>query len=380
MNTSDGRENTVPGDDGGGAGVTHKRLYVVEAESIAKPIAEAPGFLKKGLADRKLDLMGRCAFSCSYCSSNSGNYMRIRTAQFKELAFQQFGLDLNPTRDPNAAIIWTDVEERLAEQLSTKRKTWGHGETLVVSMLTDAFSDLPRISGTTRRALDAVLSKTSFRIRILTKWAGIASPAWLPYFKEHRDRFVLGLSTGTLDDAWAQAVELGTSKPSARLRAHGRILDAGLAAFGMLCPIFPDVLESGKLDELVRRIRPREVETVWAEPYNNRSNWDDVQRGYRPGSTGFVWLEDTFGPNGSTALWSRYATDLYLRLRELAERDGWLDKLVYLLYELDITEEDARRFPSDLRGVSLQSPLSAKTNRTMHPVFAALQQANAGAP
>ncbi len=67
-------------------------------------------------------------------------------------------------------------------------------------------------------------------------------------------------------------------------------------------------------------------------------------------------------------------------LRELAERDGWLDKLVYLLYELDITEEDARRFPSDLRGVSLQSPLSAKTNRTMHPVFAALQQANAGAP
>ena len=46
---------------------------------------------------------------------------------------------------------------------------------------------------------------------------------------------------------------------------------------------------------------------------------------------------------GNGAAWSSYATELYLRLRDRAQKDGWLAKLRYLLYEDGITESDAPR-------------------------------------
>jgi DNA repair photolyase len=54
----------------------------------------------------------------------------------------------------------------------------------------------------------------------------------------------VGLSTGTLDSEWASRVEVGTSLPAAGLKALSRLQEAGIPTYGMLCPIFPDVLEN----------------------------------------------------------------------------------------------------------------------------------------
>src|SRR5262249_4936810 len=153
--------------------------------------------------------------------------------------------------------------------LRGKKFNWGEGRTAVFSMLTDGFSPSLVADGTTLKALDMMLSRTGFRIRVLTKNACVGSREWIEYFASRPGRFVVGLSIGTLDDAWSKRVEVNTSPPSQRLKALRRLQDAGVPTYGMLCPIFPDVLSTARLDELVTAIRPHHCETIWAEPYND---------------------------------------------------------------------------------------------------------------
>ena len=350
------------------------RNLVVEVPSIAEPIKRAPGFAKKHLATWKLDLMALCGFGCSYCSSNTGNYLRINRERFADITEDVTGRRLYPATSPELAFTWPDVLEKLDAQLAKHPKSWGAGETLVVSMLTDAFSGPPLRDGTTERALAMLLQRSSFRLRILTKNSAVGLfDFWRGLFYANRDRVVVGLSTGTLDDAWARRVEVGTPPPSARLRATRALQDAGVPTFGMLCPIFPDVLEKLQVERLVREIRPEVCETVWAEPFNDRSNWKAVRAGYDEGSPGWRWFTRVYDGGGSPLLWSRYATDLFLELRRAAQDGGWLHKLKYLLYEGGVTHDDAERFRS-LDGVLLQGPTDEQ-GRSKHPVFARMQGA-----
>ena len=343
---------------------------IVEVPCIKDPIRPAPGFAKKGLADFKLDLCALCGFGCRYCSSNAGNYLRINRKRFAEHAEEQLGLPLTPAGDPMLMYVWPDVIERLEAQVKSKPRSWGAGKTLVFSMLTDAFSPWLLRHGTTEAALRLVLEHTSFRIRILTKNAIVKHDKWLQFFLADSGRFVVGLSIGTMDDTWAKRVEIGTSLPSARLAAMQKLQACGVPTFGMLCPVFPDVLQNGSLEDLVRHIQPERVEHIWAEPYNDRLNWRQVREGYEPGSSGYQWLTDVY-EHGRRDLWSRYATELYLRLRKAAGRPhGWLSKLRYLLYEDQITAEDAVLFRG-LKGVLLQSK-PRPDGKSRNPHIAAL--------
>ena len=137
----------------------------------------------------------------------------------------------------------------------------------------------------------------------------------------------------------------------------------------MMCPVFPDA--AGRLDELVAAIRPDQCETVWAEPFNDRANWRDVRVGYPEGSPGWQWLTQVF-ERGNRTEWSRYATDLYIALKLRAEREGWLTKLRYLLYEHGIVAEHARSY-CDTRGLMLQSP-GDKDGRSRNPHIRAVQE------
>lgn len=340
-------------------------LQLVIVPSIAQPIMPAPGFAKKLLATHKLDLMGKCGYGCTYCSSETGNYQRINRAKFADLAAAQLGRRVAPVEmrdergtitaeeDPDLAFVWPDVIAKLEAQIKRRRDvTWGKGEVLVVSMLTDAFS--PPTSGTTEHALKLVFEQTDFRVRVLTKNSVVGlSPRWLGHFAAIPDRAVIGLSTGTLDDAWAERVERRTPPPSARVRATRALQDAGAATFGMLCPIFPDALTGDGLERLVEAVRPDRCETVWAEPYNDRANALKVRAGYAEGSPGWTFLTDVY-VHGDRRRWSAYAAELYLRLRAKATTEGWLAKLRYLLYEDGIMPSDASAFEG-LDGVLLQS-------------------------
>lgn len=343
----------------------------VTVPTIKVPIANSPGFEKKELSEYKLDGIGLCQYGCRYCSSNFGNYLRIMGKEFANLTEEQTGERTWPAEDPHLMFLWPEILERIEAQLKKKKKEFGAGKTLVYSMLTDGFSPRLERSGITEKALRLVLEGTEFRIRVLTKNSIVGKPCWVKFFRSFPGRFVVGLSIGTLNDAWARTVEMLTPPPSSRVKAMRNLQDAGVPTYGMLCPVFPEVLEGDHLERLVEAIRPGLVEDFWAEPYNDRKNWQYLRDAFPESSPSYQWLTDVFQKK-QYSRWSDYATEVYLRIRAIAERDGWLDKLKYLLYEGDITPQDAIRF-GDLAGLLLQS----KTNddgSSKNPAFAAIQK------
>jgi DNA repair photolyase len=373
-----------------------KKLTMVDVPSLKRPIQQSPGFAKKLLADHKLDLMGRCGFECTYCSSDTGRALMTRMPELVSAVEKKTGEYKSHLDDSSIVYVWPDVLQQLEKQLCDTPKWIGRGKTLILSMLTDPFS--PPLTFPTRRtvnglvvcenldevlleerkaaealgdhydedaakgppatlhALRLLLERTEFRIRILTKSATVATGQYLTLLKANKGRVVVGLSIGTLDNSWARAIEKRATNPTKRLEALNKLQAEGVPTFGMLCPVFPDVLESGRLEALIDAIRPDVCEHVWAEPYNDRGNWQVVRDAYPKGSVGYEWFERMFGQRG-TAGWSEYATELYDRLRFKAKKDGWMHKLRYLLYEQDITASDAQTFQK-LEGVLLQGKVT----------------------
>ena len=103
-------------------------------------IKKAPGFAKKELATYKLDIIALCEFGCRYCSSNTGNYLRINRKKFAACATEQIGSPTKPSEDPSLMMVWPDVVKQLDRELENKPISYGEGETLMFSMLTDGFS------------------------------------------------------------------------------------------------------------------------------------------------------------------------------------------------------------------------------------------------
>lgn len=347
-----------------------KRKLVV-VPTVKDPVKLSPGFGKKGLADWKLDLLALCEFGCRYCSSNGGLYLTFRRRSFGDATEAQLGTRIDPNDDPALTYQYGDIIGSLERQLANEKASVGRGLTLVVSMLTDGFSPGLVLDGTTEAALRLLLERTAFRIRVLTKNAVVGTQKWIEFFLRYPGRFVVGLSVGTSNDHWARTIEVGTSSPSARLRALRALQDAGVPTFGMLCPVFPDTLASGQLDGLIDAVRPARCETVWAEPFNNRQNWEVVRDAYGSGSPGYAWLDAVYGKR-RTDVWSAYATDLYVHLRDRSRREGWTDRLVYLLYEGLINAADAPRY-AGFAGLSLQAKPDKQTGLSRNPHIAALQ-------
>lgn len=133
-----------------------------------------------------------------------------------------------------------------------------------------------------------------------------------------------------------------------------------------------NALDDGGVEKLLEAVRPDLIEHLWAEPFNDRTNWQAVRDGYEIGSPGHRWLNEVYG-GGRKDLWSRYAAELYQRLQNQAVGDGWRPKLRYLLYEGGIVKADAGVF-SGLEGVLLQSKPDEDGN-SKNPHIGAMQAA-----
>ena len=329
------------------------KSMIVNVKPMKTLIKKSPGFIKKELSGYKLDLVALCGFGCLYCSSNTGNYLRINQKEFAEAAENQTGKAIKPKDAPNLMMIWPDVIEQLEKELADKPKEYGAGEVLMFSMLTDGFSPYLVKEGITKKVLEMILEKTSFRIRVLTKNAVVGNPDWVGFFEKNIERFMVGLSTGSIDDKWSKSIEIGTSSPKARFSAYAKLQKAGVPTFGMLCPVFPDQMNDHAVEKMLDQIDPEKVDQVWIEPFNDRANWRTVRASFTEGSPEYGWFTDVY-ELGKSENWSQYASELYVRVRDKAVSEGWLHKLKYLLYEGSITESDSIKFEG-LEGVLLQS-------------------------
>jgi len=127
-----------------------------------------------------------------------------------------------------------------------------------------------------------------------------------------KQRVIYGLSTGTLDEALARAIEPDSPLPTKRLEALKELQQEGFRTFAMLCPILPqDPVAYAK--EAAKRIDFAACEHVWAEVLNRRGA--SMQRTAQAlEEAGLItWaqqLRRVFG-NDSTPAWEAYARDTF---------------------------------------------------------------------
>ncbi len=117
------------------------------------------------------------------------------------------------------------------------------------------------------------LRLTSFDLRLLSKSPELAYTV-AAQLRERlpeptRRRVIFGLSTGTLDDRIAPAIE-PVPLPSKRLKALHWLQDKGFRTYGMLCPILPQEDPGAYAKLAMASIRAERCEQVWAEPVNFR--------------------------------------------------------------------------------------------------------------
>jgi hypothetical protein len=181
------------------------------------------------------------------------------------------------------------------------------------SPLVDVAANLP----TARQTIAAcrlILKKTRWQIRLLSKSALLRLVA--EELKDHKDRVIFGLSTGTIPDKLAMSFELGASAPSARIRTLHWLQANGYRTYGMICPILPQVDYEAFAVTAADMIRADQCEHVWAEVLNVRGK-SLLQTCFGLRRGGFEdqanLLESVSGPENKAA-WEEYARAAFLAL------------------------------------------------------------------
>jgi len=293
---------------------------VVEIQSrILNPQSD---FKEKKLCDGPTFSAGSaCVFSCRYCYVEA--MMNRGTTTAVNLAVKGSGKPFQKLvlRKKNAVNVLE--KEVLALNPSVRQQK------LVVfsSPAVDVAATMTLVEETI--ALAVVLFKhTNWDIRLLSKSPLIKEIAnRIP--AEHKHRVIYGLSTGTLDDVVAKAVEPDAPPPSKRLQALRDLQQSGHRTFAMLCPILPQDLV-GFTKAANQQINFSKCEGVWAEVLNRRGKSMNLTAEALEEAKLPDWankLHLVYGKN-STPQWEAYARSAFAALTAIIPSE----KLHFLQY------------------------------------------------
>ena len=160
-----------------------------------------------------------------------------------------------------------------------------------------------------------LLDATGWDVRLLSKSPLITRVAKAFSSPDDKKRIIFGVSTGTLDDQLALAIEPTCAPPSKRCEALRWLQDNQYRTFGMLCPILPQPL-SLFVQQAIAEIRPDKCEYVWAEVFNVRGDsmketLAALQKAGLKQAT--VDFDAVCGP-GTKTNWEQYARDTFTAL------------------------------------------------------------------
>ncbi len=250
-----------------------------------------------------------CVFSCAYCYVEA--IVRKHPAVvrlMKELAKQ--GLKFH-----EVVVVRIAALDILREQLTVKKPKGIDLQTrgvIYTSPLVDPAGNLAQAKQTAD-ACSIILELTAWDIRILSK-SNLLPEIAKRIPERHRHRLIYGVSTGTLDDHLANAIEGGTALVSKRLASLHWLQDQGFRNFGMICPSLPQIDYDAFAADMAAAIRAERCEHVWAEVLNVRGeSMSRTHGGLRAaGSDAEAGrLELVCGP-GKKQNWEQYARDTFL--------------------------------------------------------------------
>jgi DNA repair photolyase len=177
-----------------------------------------------------------------------------------------------------------------------------------------------------------LLDATGWDVRLLSK-----SPLIIDIAKslspEQKKRVIFGLSTGSLDDAIARAIEPTCASPTKRTEALRWLQDNAYRTFAMLCPIPPQPMEQF-MAKVLTDIRPGQCEHVWAEVINLRkhSMTQTLAALEHAGLAKAAAELAAVSGQGSKPAWEMYARDTFRILAQHIPHNATAPKLRFLQY------------------------------------------------
>ncbi len=244
-----------------------KPVFTVPAKTI---INFKSGFQMKLLCDGPTFSAGTaCNFSCSYC------YVPDAMRKQKDLLEKQGVMgaheDIVIRREYPLEILHSQLTQGLRGGGKKYKFESDTNDTRVIygSPLVDVAGNMELVKETIE-ICKYILGVTHWQIRLLSK--SNLLPKVAEELEDFKERMIFGVSTGTLDDGIAKAIEVGTALPSKRLKSLHWLQDNGFRTFGMICPSLPPY-GRGHLqfsEEMAKALRPDKMEHVWAEVINVR--------------------------------------------------------------------------------------------------------------
>lgn len=264
-----------------------------------------------------------CCFTCTYCYTES---MMNRGGSEVWAALKAAGRSFQEVVIRRAAPL-----QRLREELSDVPAKFKQAPLVIYTSPAVDVAATPYLAKESAELCNEILASTAWDIRILSKSPLIATiaaavcPPW-------RHRLILGLSTGTLDDRVARAIEPAAPPPSKRLEALRQLQEQGYRTFAMLCPILPQdpVAYFRQADDLIDFNR---CEHVWAEVLNRRGKSMERTAQALEAAQMTEWahrLRGVFG-TGSTPAWEAYARSTFAALTAVVAPN----KLRFMQYATD---------------------------------------------
>jgi len=288
-------------------------------------LTASPAFAHKELTDRPiLNLGDACPFSCTYCYQRHMAFKRV----FADGSFVNHPPALQATliatgMDHQAVVLkrcGRSPGETGLKLLEQNLKDWQPAEKSrkIVCFTSNAVDPAGNMADVeeTALALNQIFEATNWDVRILSKSDLLPKLAELVK-EEFRHRMIFGVSTGTLDDDLATAIEIGAPLVSERIRSLHWLQDKGYRTFGMICPSLPQANAKAYASfskDICKAIRLGQCEHVWAEPLNVRGNSTQNTINALMGA-GFTAEADALsavtGP-GTKPVWEAYAQATFL--------------------------------------------------------------------
>jgi len=264
-----------------------------------------------------------CAYKCAYCFVEA----QVGTKPFVTNV-------LKGRNFQDVVIRRNDAVNKLRVELRTAR-----GE-LKFKMATGVIygSPLVDIAATeeltkeTVEIVQVLLQDTGWEVRLLSKSPLIRKIAD-SLSKDQKNRVIFGLSTGTIDDEIARAIEPACPAASKRCEALRWLQDNEFRTFAMLCPIMPQPMDQF-IEKMKDLIRPERCEHVWAEIINVRglSMQKTIAGLERAGLHQAAADLGAVSGEGKKPAWEKYARDTFQALVKVVPRNADGPKLRFLQY------------------------------------------------
>ena len=264
-----------------------------------------------------------CGFKCAYCFVEA----QVGTKPFVTdvLGGQKF---------QDVVIRRNDPVTKLRSELRTssgKLKFKDGTGVIYGSPLVD-IAATKELTKETIEIVQLLLNDTGWDVRLLSK-SPLLTHIAESLTEEQRHRVIFGLSTGTLDDKLARAIEPTCPAASKRCEALRWLQDDGYRTFAMLCPILPQPMDQF-VAQVEQLIRPEKCEHVWAEVINVRGqSMQKTLAGLQGAGLHHAAAElSAVCGEGSKPAWEAYARKSFLHLVAVIPRNATEPKLRFLQY------------------------------------------------